>query len=170
MKTTLLHSSRIGSIAMIVTALVGGAIGTLYALSEPGQESLPNLVYLAWFPFAMMAPMGLPVLIVIVALITWRQTRKLSIDKDTKEAKKQLMFSVWVSTAIATLPFLLLTLILFILTLVTPPKNPGDSTGLGMGMFFSMLCMFWNLFLIIIVGLFSRLLVTKEKAEQVTVI
>jgi hypothetical protein len=30
--------------------------------------------------------------------------------------------------------------------------------------------MFWNLFLIIIVGLFSRLLVTKEKAEQVTVI
>lgn len=164
MKDALLHSSRVGFSAMIVVALVGGGIGALNALGQ--DDNLLNIVYLAWFPLAMISSIVLPILIWRIALSTWRQTKSLSTDIDPREARRWLMISVWVSTGIATLPFIVLTLILYILTLTTSPSNPGDGSALGMGQFFSMLCLFWNLFLIFVIGLIARSWIKREKTDQ----
>ena len=150
---------------MIVVALVVVAIGVFYAQVEPGQESLLGLVYLAWFPISMVSPVALPVLILIVALITWQLTRNPSTAADVKEGKKRLMISVWVSTGLATVPCLLLTLALLVGSLTTIRGDGADASGLGMAMFFSMMCLFWNLFLILLIGFMARLLVREQTVE-----
>jgi len=160
MKTSLVHSANIGIIAMIIIGLIDGVIGTFIASSEP-RESLANLVYYFWIPIGLMAPL-FPVLVATIARITWRQTGDLLINLNTKEAKKQVMISVWVSTAIATLPFLLLTLSLFVASVTTP----GGGAGSGMAQFLSMLCMFWNLLIILAIGLIARLWIKNEKTNQ----
>jgi len=162
MKTNLIHSANIGLIAMIIVALIAVVLGALISLSNPGQESLSNLIYFTWFPLAMTAPISLPALMAIVAWITWRQTRDLLTNLDSREAKKQVMISAWLSTGIATLPFLLLTLLLYYFSVTTP----GGGAGAGMGEFFSMLCLLWNLFLIVVVGFFARLFVPKVKVND----
>ncbi len=166
MKTVLSRSSLIGFTAMIVVAMVVFAIGAFYSLAEPGQESLLGMVYMAWLPISMLSPVALPVLILIVALITWQLTRNLSTAADVKEGKKRLMVSVWVSTGLATIPCLLLTLALLIGSLTAIPGDGADASGLGMAMFFSMICLFWNVFLVLLIGFLARLLVREQTVEQ----
>ena len=151
---------------MIVVAVVVFAIGSFYATVGPGQESLFGMVYMAWYPIAMLSPIALPALIAIVALITWQSTRNLSSTTDVKEGKKRLMVSVWVSASLATVPCLLLTLALLVGSLTTPPGDGADASGLGMAMFFSMICLFWNLFLVLLIGFLARLLVREQTVEQ----
>jgi hypothetical protein len=80
------------------------------------------------------------------------------------------MISVWVSTTIAVSPLLLLSLFLLIYSVTTKSTNGGDAAGLGMAMFFSALCLFYNLFLVLIIGLLARLLVKKENTENFSVV
>ena len=152
---------------MTLLVLVISIFASITAVDELGQEAtLVNSIYFAWFPVAMMSPIGLPVLVSLTALITWLRTRELSMAMNPGDAKRRMMISAWVSTTIATLPILLLSLSMLVLSLTTPPTNPGDGAGLGMAIFFSMLCVFWNVILIITIGLLARLLIKNEKPDQ----
>ena len=166
MKPVLSRSSLIGFGAMIVVTLVIVALVAFYAQVEPGQESLLGLVYMAWLLISMLSPVALPVLVLIVALITWQLTRNLSTAADVKESKKRLMVSVWVSTGLATVPCLLLTLVLLVGSLTTIREGGADASGLGMAMFFSMMCLFWNVFLVLLIGFLARLLIREKTIEQ----
>jgi hypothetical protein len=167
MRPALLRASMVGFTAMICIVLIFALMAFTMVRSELGSDpDLGGAIYLMWSPFAMLAPLGLPIFILIVGLLTLWQTRSISLDADVRESKKQLMVSVWISTLIATLPFLLLTLGLMYVSMNTSPSDPGDPAGLGMVMFFSMMCLFWNLLLIAVMGPIARLWVRGQAADQ----
>ena len=167
MKAYLIRSTFIGAGAMMLLVIPFTILTILRY--EPGTD-FAGVVYLAWFTMSQPALICLPILLLLTTIFMWFQTKEISVSTSPSEAKKRLMISVWVSTAIATAPLLLLSLLMLIYSLTTQSTNGEDAAGLGMAMFFSMLCMFGNIFLIVVAGLLARLLITKEKTEHPSVV
>lgn len=162
MKTYLIRSIFLGVIVMVLSII---PIAILTVLQFESSMGFGDVIYMAWFSMSQPSVVCSPLLLVIITWVVWSQIKKTSADIGLSEAKKQLMISVWVSTTIAVSPLLLLSLFLLIDSVTTKPTNGGDATGLGMAMFFSASCLFYNLFLVLIIGLLARLLVKKENTE-----
>jgi hypothetical protein len=161
-KSVLLRSVLIGiSVLTLIVLLLW--IADVNLMRDDGVGSLFET-----FPFTVlfislgMAPIGLPLLILIIAGVTWWQTGRLSKDLSVPDTKKQLMYSVWVSTSIATSPILLSTIFF-----ISKTMSPNSGSGEGWALIVSVMLFAWNTFLIFIVGLIARLMIKKKRLNEI---
>lgn len=166
MKPALLRSALIGLVVMVLIIILGGMgyVGTKGDFEGNGPVGI--ILYLIFFVSCLAGPIGLPLLLLVIALITWWRTRHLSKDLSVSEAKKQLMYSVWISTAVASFPILVSAILMVIFPATSTSTDPGAASGKGMAMFFAMILFAWNAFLIFMIGVVAQLMVKNDKPKE----
>jgi len=155
MKAILLRSIWT-AIIILILLILGTVVYNNFIGEKVGDFSI------MLFQFVVVAPLGLPFLILIALSVMDGQIRKLSEGINVVEEKNRIMISFWVFALVASLPTLLLIGYLTIYFVESQNIGPGADAVI----FVTLPCSTCSLFLILISGLIARRSVKRAKLNE----